>query len=67
MRNSKFVKFPDRDATDVEPKATDVASYVSSQHLADFRSLYHIPRDHELIRLFSMSGQIPPSQVLRHV
>lgn len=39
-----FAKFPNQDvAEDIEPKAFEIASSITSKHLSEFRSLYHIP------------------------
>lgn len=47
----KFAEFTECDASkDIEPKAASHSSSVTQQNLIDFRSLYDIPRDHELIR-----------------
>lgn len=46
----RFTKFPSQDnAKDVEPKASKIMSSVTSEHLSEYRSLYYIPQDYELI------------------
>lgn len=46
----RFAKFSMRDVTDdIKPRAADFTSSITSQHLSEFRSLYNIPQDHELI------------------
>lgn len=47
----KFAEFTECDASkDIEPKPASHSSSVTQQNLINFRSLYDIPRDHELIR-----------------
>lgn len=47
---TRFAKFSGRDAVeDVEPKASKIASSITSEHLSEFRSLYHILWDYVLI------------------
>lgn len=49
----RFTKFSSQDATkEEEPKAFEIISSVTSGHLLEFRSLYNIPQDYELIPPF---------------
>ncbi|KAI5657643.1 hypothetical protein M9H77_26436 [Catharanthus roseus] len=53
--DSKYEEFSACDpSNDVEPKAADHASSITHQNLEEFRSIYNIHRDYELIR--------PPNQ-----
>lgn len=46
----RFAKFPTQDAADdIEPKTFGSASSFAPGHLSEFRMLYNIPLDHELI------------------
>lgn len=50
----KYVEFPARNTSEIlESKVANHPSFITHENLEDFRSIYNVPQDYELIRPLS--------------